>query len=151
MKSTNENKTTMNEVITSGENILSSASNNQPQSEIQQPHRNRMSDSAVDFYKKLCLKLYISTNSLFVNLLKQESMNLCLDLITLKEMNLINKTIGKFNYFKHICLSGCDLNSNISLKEEMNKNNNNGGKQAKSEDQKAREGDILPKLYLLSQ
>lgn len=113
MKSTNENKTTMNDAIISGENILSSASNNFQLTEIQQPHRNKISESAIDFYKKLCLKLYISTNSLFVNLLKQESINLCLDSFTLKEMNLINKTIGKFNYFKQICLSGCDLNSKV--------------------------------------
>ena len=149
MKSTNENKTTTYEVITSGENLISSPSNKEQTTDLPVPHRHKIYDHAVDFYKKLCLKLYISTNPTFVNLLKQDNLNISLDLFTLKEMNLINKTIGKFNYFKQISLSGCDPNSNNSIKVETSKNN--GGKQVKNEDQKAREGDILPKLYLLSQ
>jgi hypothetical protein len=108
MKALNENKIT-SEGLTSYENLVSSPVNKEQQ--IEPIPRNKLSDSAVDFYKKLCLKLYISTNSTFVNLLKQDNFNLSLDLFTLKEMNLINKTVGKFNYFKQISLSASDPHS----------------------------------------
>ena len=109
MKALIEQKLT-NEMISSGtiENMVSSPNNKE-----HQEFGHKAFDTAVEFYKKLCLKLYISTNTTFVNLLKQDTLNIFLDIFTLKEMNLINKTIGKFNYFKNIILSSSDPTSHL--------------------------------------
>ena len=67
--------------------------------------------AGVEFYQKLCLKLYYTPNSTFVNSIKIDNLKLYLDQYTLKDMNLINKTVGKFLYFKSITVSGRDPNS----------------------------------------
>ena len=68
--------------------------------------------NGVDFYQKLCLKLYYTPNSTFLNSIKQENLKLYLDQYNLKDMNLINKTLGKFFYFKSITVSSKDPLSN---------------------------------------
>ena len=69
--------------------------------------------NGVLFYQKLCLKLYYTPNSNFLNSLKLENLRLYLDSYTLKDMNLINKTVAKFLYFKSITIAGRDPNSNF--------------------------------------
>jgi hypothetical protein len=66
---------------------------------------------AVDQYKKLCLKVYATENPSFVSVLKNESLNICLDVYNLKEISIMNKIIGSFYYFKQIVLAPCDVNS----------------------------------------
>jgi hypothetical protein len=71
----------------------------------------------VDFYQKLCLKLYYTPNSIFLSAIKQENLKLYLDQYTLKDMNLINKTVGKFLYFKSITISARDPNSKTGFNQ----------------------------------
>ena len=66
----------------------------------------------VDFYQSLCLKLYYEPNTAFLNSIKQENLKLYLDTYNLKDMNLINKTVAKFFYFKTITISARDPLSN---------------------------------------
>lgn len=68
---------------------------------------------AIEYYKKLCLKTYTTQNSNFVNTLKNESLNLFLESYNLKEINIINKIIGSYYYFKQIVLAPFDVNSKI--------------------------------------
>ena len=96
--------------VTNIENLVSS-----PMNKEQGDPRHKFHDAAVDFYKKLCLKLYISPNTLFVNILKQDILQVTLDMFSLKELNLVNKTISKFNYFKQIVMSTSDHNSNYKV------------------------------------
>ena len=96
--------------IINSENIVSSPTikdHNEP--------RHKTHDASVDFYKKLCLKLYISPNPILIQTLKQETFGICLDQFTLKEINLINKIIGKFHIFKQIIMSTSDTNSKIKF------------------------------------
>ena len=49
--------------------------------------------------------LYISSNTLFVNNIKKDIMQITLFLFSLKELNQVNKILSKFKYFKKILIS----------------------------------------------
>src|SRR4051794_12002120 len=67
---------------------------------------------AIEQYRKLCLKTYATPNNNFITTLKNEKIALYLDMYGIKDINVINKVIGAFHYFKQIILAPFDPNSN---------------------------------------
>lgn len=106
----------------------------------------------VEFYQKLCLKLYYTPNTTFVSSIKLENLKLYLDQYTLKDMNLINKTVAKFHYFRSITISSRDPNSKYLITSEQPRlEAGSSSTKVKSQDQREREGDIENKFYHISQ
>lgn len=92
-------------------NVTNSTSNNFLNRMMKSPtNANKPYLEAIEQYKKLCLKTYATLNSNFINTLKQESLNIFLDSYGLKEINVINKIIGSYYYFKQIVLAPFDIN-----------------------------------------
>jgi len=71
---------------------------------------------ALTEYKKLCQKVHITENQSFINILKQENLNISPESYNLKEINIISKIIGSFYYFNQIVLSYQEINSILFYK-----------------------------------
>jgi hypothetical protein len=108
-KSFNREKESLNHTQNSISNSRVTNPNYMKQSSIQnnaKPYLQAMED-----YRKLCLKTYSAPNNNFITTLKQESLNMYLDSYNLKEINVINKIIGEYHYFKQIILAPYDIHS----------------------------------------
>lgn len=60
---------------------------------------------AIEEYSKLCMKTYLTPNPSFVSILKTDFLELYVSSYNLKEINCINKIIGKYYYFSEIILA----------------------------------------------
>lgn len=63
---------------------------------------------AIKKYKNLCKKSFTNPQQTFIITLKGEILNLFIDNFRLKDVQIINKIVGAFFYFKHIYLSPFD-------------------------------------------
>ena len=80
---------------------------------------NKPYQEAIDRYKKLCVKSFINAQETFITTLKGEILNLFLDNYRLKDIQVINKIVGTFFYFRQIYLSPFDTRGkfkNLTLK-----------------------------------
>ena len=70
---------------------------------------------AIDRYKKLCVKTFINAQQTFITTLKGENLNLFLDNYRLKDIQVINKIVGSYFYFRQIYLSPYDARGMFNI------------------------------------
>ena len=61
---------------------------------------------ALEYYRKACIKLYIGPSSNATNLLKSDTLEFSVDLLSLKEITIFSKLLGSFELYRHITFTG---------------------------------------------
>ena len=111
------------------------------------------SKSAIEEYKKICVKSYSSLNNIILFQLRTDQLNIFLNSLTLKDINVLSKIISKYFYFKHIQLGPYDPSKedpSLTIKRTKENNNTNNNENNQSKFKKQIENDYSKMLNQIS-
>lgn len=104
----------MTEYSKQTESVKMNRTNSQLLFKSNQSKKRPMSTRAIEEYRKLCIKTYSTPNPAFAAILKSDFLELYLSSHNLKEINCMNKIIGKYYYFNEIILAPYNPQSKIN-------------------------------------